>query len=543
MRRILIVDDEMFILNGLCAMVKEANFEDLEVYKAPSSGDALDWLQRTTIDIVLTDICMPGMDGLELQRHIKQRWPRCKVIFLTGHDDFRFAKEAIHFQATDYILKTEGDAPVLEAIRRALSEIEVEFVKDVQFEQAQARFQNALPFLQNDFLEEVLLGEVESGQQFKRQFVDLKLPLMTTHPILLAIARVDEWMQYTSSDKALLLFAVQNIADEYLNDAVIVKSFIYQKTRIAWMIQPVLYEEGALIDVLGYARGAFERIQQTCRELLKLNLSFALSSGFCDWPSVPARHEALRRAMSRSYGGKGELLLTDEGFGGLPDAALKEDSVRRIGKIIDDLFVLIESGQKDEFSRKLKELLDVDILENDTELKLTAAYRLISMFVTFLANEGLLKTMMGSDVMDRFMKLETHKNWEHTVALVAELGENVFSRKETMYKQYGKSVIQRLKQYIDTHLSGDLSLVRLGEVVALNPSYLSRVYKQAAGESLSDTIMTARLASATEWLKKTDDKVQDIAAKVGFESAAYFNRFFKKAVGLTPQEYREQSRM
>lgn len=546
MRRILIVDDEMFILNGLTAMVKEANFAELEVYKAASANEALEWLQRATIDVVLTDICMPGMDGLELQKHIQKQWPRCKVIFLTGHNDFDYAREAIHHRAADYILKTEGDEPVLRAILRALDEIEAEFVRETQFAQAQSRFQAALPFLQNEFLTDILQGEKTVGGRLKEQFAELKLPLACDRPVWLAIARVDEWNDYGDADRSLLLFAVQNIAQEYLTDSVNAQSFVYEKNRIAWIIQSAASEEGEngkRANVPQFIQGAFERIQQSCKQLLRLQLSFAMTLDCCDWPQVAARHQALGRAMRRSFGLGHELLLTDADGGELTETALREDSVKRVGKIIDELSVLLESGQKDEFRHKLAELAASELAGGDAEWKLMAAYRLISMLMTVLSNEGLLKAMLIAPAMDRLLKLDTHANWEQTLALVSEVGDAVFSGKDSLSRQYGKSMIHRIRHYIETNLSGDLSLVRLGEVVALNPSYLSRLYKQLTGESVSDTIMSARLAAATESLKNTDDKVQDIAVKVGFESAAYFNRFFKKAIGLTPQDYREQSRM
>jgi len=546
MRRILIVDDELFILNGLTAMVKEANFAESEVYKAASSSEALNWLQRTTIDVVLTDICMPGMDGLELQRRIHRQWPRCKVIFLTGHDDFDYAREAIRNRAADYILKTDGDEPVLRAIRRALEEIEAEFDREAQFVQAQSRLQAALPFLQNEFLADILQGEKTVGGRFREQFDELRLPLACDRHVWLAIARVDDWSDYGDADKALLLFAVQNVAQDYLADSVNARSFVYEKARMAWIIQPAVQdgsEDGEWTNVSRFIQGAFERIQQSCKQLLRLKLSFAVTLSCCDWPQVAARHEALRRALRRSFGLGHELLLTDADEDGLTETWLREDDVERVGKIIAELSVLIESGQKDEFQHKLAELSASDGPGGDAEWRLMAAYRLISMLMTALSNEGLLKTMLDSTAMDKLLKLDTHTNWEQTIALVSEACDAVFSRKDSMSRQYGKSMIHRIKQYIDTNLSGDLSLVRLGEVVSLNPSYLSRLYKQVAGESLSDTIMSARLAAAKEALKKSDDKVLDIAAKVGFESAAYFNRFFKKAIGLTPQEYREQSRM
>ncbi|QNK58874.1 response regulator [Paenibacillus sp. PAMC21692] len=543
MRRILIVDDELFILNGLTSMVKEANFAELEVYKAASALEALDWLQRTTIDVVLTDICMPGMDGLELQRHIKRQWPRCKVIFLTGHDDFDYAREAIHQRAADYILKTDGDEPVLRAIRAALEELEAEFVKEEQFEQAKSRFMAALPYLQNEFLTDLLQGEKTAGRRLGEQFADLKLTFAYDRPVWLAIARVDEWADYREADKRLLLFAVQNIAQEYLAGALNAKSFVYEKNRMAWMIQAdERNAEGERADLSQLLQGTFERIQQSCKQLLRLKLSFVMAYSSCEWPQIAARHDSLNRVMRRGGGLGHELLLTDmDSEGDFAETAPVEYSARQIGKLIDELGVLMESGQKDDFRQKLVELSNLS--DGNVELKLMAAYRLISMLMTVLADEGLLKTTMVLTIMDRLLKLDANANWETTLSLATELGDAVFSRKESLNKQYGKSVIHRIRTYIEANLAGDLSQVRLGEVVALNPSYLSRLYKQIAGESLSDTIMSARLAAATEKLKKTDDKVQDIAVKVGFESAAYFNRFFKKAVGLTPQEYREQSRM
>ncbi|MFD0711854.1 response regulator [Paenibacillus sp. GCM10027626] len=544
MRRILIVDDEFFILNGLIAMVKEANFDNLEVFKAASAREALEWLHRTTIDIVLTDICMPAMDGLELQRYIKRHWPRCKVIFLTGHSDFEYAREAIQQQALDYILKTDGDESVLKAINRALNEINDEFVRTEQFDQAQSRFLAALPSLQNEFLMELLQGE-KTGRRLKEQFEELNLSFAHNRSIWLAIARVDEWSDYMETDKRLLMFAVQNIAQEYLRGSSIEKSFVYEKNYMAWVIQfDEREEELERINVSQFIQGTFERIQQSCKKLLRLTISFAMTSSCFEWPQLAARHDTLRGLLRKGFSLGYELLLTEaDGVHGFTDNAIDDTNDKKVRNMIDELGVLIESGQKEEFRKKLIELSRASLPSGNEELKLMAAYRLISMMMTVLADEGLLKTMMALPVMEPLLKADVYMNWEQTINLTLELGDEVFSRKESNNKQYGKSMVHRIKQYIEANLSGDLSQVRLGEVVALNPSYLSRLYKQTAGESLTDTIMAARLSAATERLKNSDDKVQDIASKVGFESAAYFSRFFKKTVGLSPQEYREQSRM
>ena len=92
MYRLLIVDDEYQIVDWLYELFRGIPYLDLDICKAYSGSEALEWLNRTKIDIVITDICMPGIDGLELADRIYKNWPFCKLIFLTGYDEFDFTK-------------------------------------------------------------------------------------------------------------------------------------------------------------------------------------------------------------------------------------------------------------------------------------------------------------------------------------------------------------------------------------------------------------------------------------------------------------------
>src|SRR5690606_14704865 len=109
MYRLLIVDDEEIIVNGLYEIFRNIKDLDLDVYKAYSGEEAIEWLNRTRVDIVLTDIRMPGIDGLELLEIIHRSWPQCRVIFLTGYDEFEYVYKAIQHKAVNYILKIEDN--------------------------------------------------------------------------------------------------------------------------------------------------------------------------------------------------------------------------------------------------------------------------------------------------------------------------------------------------------------------------------------------------------------------------------------------------
>lgn len=108
MYRVLVVDDEEMITDSLAGMLEETPQYELDVYKAYSGTEALRLLNEFQFDIVVSDICMPGITGIELAKNIRQKWPLCHVIFQTGYDDFHYAQQAIRQRVTHYILKVKG---------------------------------------------------------------------------------------------------------------------------------------------------------------------------------------------------------------------------------------------------------------------------------------------------------------------------------------------------------------------------------------------------------------------------------------------------
>ena len=540
MRSILIVDDEPFIVNGLAGMIKEADFPDLEVYKAFSATEAVKWFERAMMDIVLTYISMPGMDGLQLQQTIAKHWPRCKVIFLTGHNDFAYIKQAIHHRAIDYILKTEGDEAIRIAVKKALEELEREIEAGALVDRARIQLHAALPLLQNEFLSELLRGDLHSKGRFQEQLNDLNIPLLNHFPVMLLVGRVDSGLDYSSSHNMLLLYAIRNIAEEYLSPSVHLQSFTYDKSKIVWLIQPKSQEDPDDVNrLIRIILGMVERIQQTCKDLLKIVLSFAVSGEFIEWALIPNQFESLQRMMRRSFGMGHELLLIDEGNIPTPATPSKDVQLRTVDRHSLRLLQCLENGKKDEYLQTLSDVMKNGISFPDVDVRLAASYQLLSMMMTYITKEGLWSALKDRMELERMLTPGSDADWVDTLHSLAEIGEEIFTLKEGSAQQQERSLITKIKQHIEQHLADDLSLTRISELVSLNPFYLSRLYSQLTGESLTETVMAARLAEAKRLLKETNDKIQDVAASVGFESASYFTRFFKKETGYTPQEFRQ----
>ena len=156
MYRILIVDDEPIIVDGLYNLFLYYTEPELEVHKAYSASQALSLLNELRIDIVLSDIKMPGMNGLEMLKEIQTRWPFCHVIFLSGYSEFEYIQSAMELGADSYVLKSQGDEAVLAAVQKSLSLLDREYTDSTWSIKLKEEFKNARPILRKDFLWKVL---------------------------------------------------------------------------------------------------------------------------------------------------------------------------------------------------------------------------------------------------------------------------------------------------------------------------------------------------------------------------------------------------
>ena len=558
--RILIVDDEPFIVNGLAELCLGAEFLELEVYKAYSSSEALGWLKRAKMDIVLSDIKMPGLNGLALQKEISRQWPHCKVIFLTGYDDFSYIQEATRQGSVDYVLKAEGNDAVLSAIEKTVELLDQEIEADILLAKARDNMRMALPFLQQQYVLELLQkapGPIRR-EELEQRFAELEMKLDPGKPCLLLLCRLDGWQRQESpSAQSLMLYAVQNIIGELLGPMTDGMAVEFGRAKMIWILQHKEEGEEHPEEVRGpaaervhrFVHGMLEQIQDVCKTLLKLKTSFAMAGEWVDWERLPDKFEGLKQLLDSGLGIGHESLLTEAGERNRPDRmghflGRSRSHLKRM----ELLRGCLDNGDREEFMQLLHEVTDTSSFppEVDYLLKMEVYYGLVSVMMPSLVDmEALCRNVEGEGAVDyiTLTHLEEHDSWAEAAEYFERLADIIFNRKEQGKQDQQHEVIAKVQRYIEDHLSGDLSLTQIGEAVGHNPSYLSRLYKQVTGEGLSESINAARLAKAKQLLKETTDKIHVIAAAVGFSSPPYFYRFFKKTTHLTPQEYRELHNM
>lgn len=537
MLRLLIVDDVSIIVDSLGELFEENERLELELFKAYSAVEALGYLRQTKIDIVLTDIKMPEMTGLELLKEVRMQWPRCKVIFLTSFSDFDYAKEAIASGGFAYILKTDGDDPILEAVERAAAALQEEAATENLLIRTQQQLKAAVPVLQKELITDIVHGKTMAPAQRAEAFKEVDLPMNPDLEVLPLIARVDEWRESMSpSDKALLIYALENMLEEYLADAACLFALRFEKTKIIWLLQPKLTsdQQGQMWDSLfRFVFGTLETVQNACKELLKLPVSFIVGRHPVPWQelSVQVHHMGFR--LGWGLGLHREMLMTDEQLDYYSDAAgYNTNAAKREFRFdqLSELYYDLENNQREMFFARLEQLMNaVSESPAAAQNQYIVYHALCSIFMSYCDRYG----------MDLNVPAPDPESWQEVCAFFSTAARRIFDSKSAEQTGQTQAVAAKLNQYIARNLNGDISLVRLGEHVNLNPSYISRLYKEATGKALSDYIAELRMQTAIRLLRDKELKIGEIATEIGYQSSLAFYRFFKNKMNMTPQEYRQ----
>ncbi|WP_340397323.1 AraC family transcriptional regulator [Paenibacillus sp. FSL E2-0202] len=191
--------------------------------------------------------------------------------------------------------------------------------------------------------------------------------------------------------------------------------------------------------------------------------------------------------------------------------------------------------------RKWVELSGEDGPE-DPFLRLRLMSGISNTLLQTLQELGLTEKAHSGMNLSRLLYFNINTHWSDVISFYHTFFEWIISNRSATYKHDESNILSMIHQYIKSHLADDLSLTRIAQEVSLNPSYLSRWYKRTTGKGISDYILEKKVDLSKELLLGTALKMHEISGQLGFSDQHYFFRFFKKTVGCTPQEYREQKR-
>jgi two-component system response regulator YesN len=520
MYKLLIVDDECMITDLLYENLLQRMDDNLEIQKAYTGHDAAAIIAQEPVDILLTDINMPGISGLELHEKAIRANADCKVIFLSGYGDFNNIQYALRNESVDFILKTESNEVIYRSVEKALKALDDKHNAAALKLKAEEQLRRTLPMLQ----ERLILSLLSGGPFNETDFQETEMPLCAGEPVLLLMGHVDDdhvssWIEF---------YQLKHIADECLAQDHCVFSVIEGKDLL-WLIQPRIYDPAATFDK---ARSSVDVIQRLCLEISHVSVSMALAENFVPFREISQAWNGLKQSLYDLYGLSRGMQLIVNPIRLMPDGAKKE--WLQIRRVLNHLEICVSSFQGDIFHRYFSEL-DGLVRDNPRlsfEEKSEIAVRLYLAF--------LMKHNDEAETDSPFFSFAggLNEDWPQFKQRITALAEAYFARRERD-RFFHTKVLGRLANYISNNLGGDLSLNKLTEIAYFSPTYLSRLFKQVTNVSLTDYIGRLKYEKAVQLLINSDMKVVKIAEMLGFETQSYFTRFFKKHAEMGPQEYRE----
>lgn len=552
MHRLLIVDDEPYIVEGLVQLFQELEL-GLDVCKAFSAVEAVEWIRKTKVDIVISDIRMPEKSGLQLIDDLMFYWPACKIIFLTGYDEFDYVYSAIKKNADHYILKTEDDSVLIDAVKQCIQKIEEEARNRSMMETVSRQMTLMGPLLKKELYEAILFGENLKGIVWDENLEQQSLKLDKQSPVLLVVCRVEGWgEEMTYGEKLNAYFSIQALVEEQIAHTVHCESFVFQHSRVVWFIQPNPNETKFVKDeqidwrsLSAYLKGKLESVQDSFRAWSDAGVSFVISRAAVHMSELHKEFELMSSFMKKRYSfGSSmsviDLALSDGIWANEAEAPTMNafEFKKKLGKLESSL----DEGNEIQLEASCRELIQHIRSQADMSY-FTCAEQYYTFLLVFLRemNSGNMEESFNSSLyLEQLKMTEIPDDWETALVHILQLGKRICAHKRSLRELEENALIRNVHSYINDNLSSDLSLVRIADAMFFNPSYLSRYYKQHTGHNLSEHIHTARLDAAKQLLSNPNLKVHEIAEKLGFNSPSYFTIFFRKMTGKSPQEYREE---
>lgn len=536
MQTILIVDDEPNIVEGLASQLQQNYGDRAIVLRAYSGTHALSILRENQVDVILSDICMPDLDGLSLMEETESLWPRAHFIFLSGFDDFQYIHRASKSPLyRGYLLKMEGDEVVLQKVDQEIRLCEEEARAELEQEEARRQVERMQAFLQRAALESVLRGGSAWAHMADR-FPDGFSGLETSAPVILILGKV---RQRTVSDTLDMLMKIDRLLALRLTRFRFV-SLLPEEGAPVWLMQ-----RGGVLEAAdaSYLYALFESIQQRLAETEGAHVSFVVGSA-CGLAEIAEKYTLVKRIYAFSAFGQDHLVMADE-------ATFAQRVLGKKSRV---------AGEQLRFSQLLQRLRHT--LENGTAEEahtlLEEAFARCPRDQAPLRPEQLL-TLFGLLLQ---MGREMEPNWsgESTVrALINQLARSGSLSRERLQPALeelcaqlcrlrdlrnahdAQAVVARINRCIEQSVeSYDLSLTGLARMIGFNPSYLSRFYRINTGRKLSEQIDAAKLQHAKRLLAG-GELIKNVAERTGFASPSAFILFFKRNTGMTPGQFCEQA--
>lgn len=526
--KVLLVDDEEEVIQ---VIIKKINWEEIGFSVAGYADNgirAFEMVEEFQPDVVMTDIKMPFMDGMELSKRIKAEYPTTKILFFTGFDEFEYAKEAIHLEAEEYILKPVNSIELTNVFTRLKAKLDQEISEKRNVEILQKYYMESLPLLQANFYYSLIEGRIHEDE-ISRYLADYQLSF--EGPFFCCLVIHTSHSQVPDNMNPLLLStSVHRQAKERLASKWQAKCFSYLGNTV---LIAQLKKESEVSELTDEC----DRFCKYARNIIGAVVTVGIGPVCAKITSLPQSYSSAREAVSYRviYGASRAINM-------------KEITSKRVEKTtpsddagLSDLFKMISLGSEEDVSKAADQYFSYTFFPNKSLQQYhIEIMELISKLYRFTINNDIVTDDFSGDIKKLYSRLidfepATLRTW--LIDCCLSLRNKLINARSNSTKSF----VSKAKEYVHQNYADEgLSLDRICEVLGVSNCYFSSIFKKETGNSFISYLTDYRMDKASSQLVETTEKSYIIAKNVGYTDPNYFSYVFKKRFGVSPSKYRRE---
>lgn len=526
--KLMIIEDEELIRK---AIINEIDWKSIDCNVVGDTGNgtvAVDLINGLRPDIIISDIRIDGIDGLQVCRYVYDNFPETRIILITAYGELDYAQAAIKLEISDFILKPIDPDELIAAVQKAIRNINKKRQRNEDFIKLQQIVENSIPLLREKFLLELSNNLIPDKEEFKQKVEFLGLDMEKFIVFTLEIDNYEVFLnKYSEKDRQSFKLAIKQISEKIIS--LENEGYYFQREPNFGVIIINIIQGTDVTDMA-------EMIQKSVSDRFNISLSIGISLFSRDLKrlgqSIEEAAEALRHKF---YCGNGSIIcysdIRNTGEQHYTNLTVYYNAIINALKIGDSDNAITQMDM-------LEEIIKKEVANDESYVK-NVAIELVILIQNSLKNDNIkVENFIHSmNLYSGISKCETileifNMIRDSIVQISRFINLNINSN--------NRAVVDRIIRYIESNYSQDLSLNDIGQVVYMNPKYVCQLIRKETGETFTDILARVRIEKAKEMMKDIRYKIYEIAGLVGINDSRYFSQIFKKITGLSPSEYRSK---
>lgn len=533
---IAIVDDDRQVLGGMSRLIPWEQLGVRLVGEAMDGEEGLRLIEASQPDIVITDIYMPVMNGLDMIEQLRKQQYAGKIIILSGYSDFDYARKALRLQVDDYLPKPASPTTIREVLQRVTRELAERRALENRERELQSQLMEYEPYLEREWVKSILIGGTSSPLTDPSRMLE-RLGWKNAQFMMLAleIKRQGRMEGISVRDWHLFRFAVGNTVEELAGQDGLRSYFLelHSHHMALLLYKPLTWPTEAFrSEVLALAG----RIISSVHRFLKVKLHIGAGLRKDDWLAISdSTEEAFQALAERHEPNVAHPCVYVYSEGGFRRTAPRNVRPVRFFQEMTDAVRTFDEPRAllalDDFFRKdggAAQLQPDELAAIGTQL-----FAILS-FTLYESGIRLDDELPVTDLTKELGQMEDAQQWK---AWVAEKVKRICSRYTPNENLKHKETVDYIIQYIHEHYAENIHLQDVADQVYISKNYLSTLFRQFTGETFGDYLTRVRMERAKSMVLEKKLLIAEIAERVGYRNVPYFTTLFKKHTGRSPTEF------